>query len=108
MSTKNLDIQEVCNALSNLNKDIKVKIFPIDINNKIDKSIDQIISKEQKVIIIGTNYMLSLLNYKNNNQYCFDITYKIIPKSFTRYKMMTIYAIDNKTNLPKLAALKCL
>ena len=52
--------------------------------------------------------MLSLLNYKNNTQYGLDITYKIIPKSFTRYKMMTIYAIDNKTNLPKLAALICL
>ena len=108
VSTKNLDIQEVCNTLSNLNKDIKVKIFPIDINNEIDKSNDQIISKEQNVIIIGTNDMLSLLNYKNNTQYGLDITYKIITKSFTRYKMMTIYAIDNKTNLPKLAALICL
>ena len=52
--------------------------------------------------------MLSLLSYKNNTQYGLDITYKIIPKSFKRYKMMTIYAIENKTNLPKLTALICL
>ena len=37
-STRDLDIEEVCNTLSNLNKDIKVKIFPIEITNNIEKS----------------------------------------------------------------------
>ena len=79
-STRDLDIEEVCNTLSNLNKDIKVKIFPIEITNNIEKSKDKKSTKEQNIIVIGTNEMLSLLSYKNNTQYGLDITYKIIFK----------------------------
>jgi hypothetical protein len=40
--------------------------------------------------------------------YGIDTTFKIIPKSFSPYKLMTIYAIDNKLKKSNIAAFICL
>ena len=91
-----------------LNNDIKIQIFPIETSSIDNKNKDKRITKLQNVIVIGTDEMLSLLNYKNYTQFELDTTFKIIPKSFKNYKLMTIYSIENKTNIPKLAALVCI
>jgi hypothetical protein len=38
------------------------------------------------------------LSDKNINNYFIDMTYKIIPKIFKKYKLMTISGVDNNTN----------
>ena len=49
--------------------------------------------------------MLNNLDFEENIQFGIDYTYKIIPKSFKPFKLMTIYNIQNKTNIPNIAAL---
>ena len=50
--------------------------------------------------------MLPLL-YKNNSiQFGIDATFKIIPKYFKKYKLITIYGTD-KNNIKKLACFIC-
>ena len=49
--------------------------------------------------------MIKYLNFKNGAQYGFDLTYKIVPNSFSPYKMLTIYCIDNDNSKTILAAL---
>ena len=52
--------------------------------------------------------MLSLLNKNNSIQFGIDATFKIIPKCFKKYKLITIYGIDKNDNIPKLACLICI
>ena len=49
--------------------------------------------------------MLNNLDFEENIQFGIDYTYKIIPKSFKPFKLMTIYNIQNKTNIPNIVAL---
>ena len=66
------------------------------------------IIKEQNIIFIGTDNMLSLLNKNNAIQYGIDATFKIIQKCFKKYKLITIQGIDKNNNIPKLACLICI
>jgi hypothetical protein len=45
------------------------------------------------------------LSDKNINNYFIDMTYKIIPKIFKKYKLMTISGVDNNTNNSYINAL---
>lgn len=49
--------------------------------------------------------MKAKLSDENINNYFIDVTYKIIPKSFRRYKMMTITGIDKITTITYICAL---
>ena len=52
--------------------------------------------------------MIEYLSYKNPKQYGIDCTFKIIPRSYKPYKLMTIYALDNEKNKSIIAALICI
>ena len=42
--------------------------------------------------------MISLLDQKNSKQFGIDMTFKIIPTSYSPYKFLCIYAIKEATN----------
>ena len=48
--------------------------------------------------------MIKYLDDKNGKQYGVDFTFKVIPKSFSPYKLMSIYCIDNIENKTIIAA----
>ena len=52
--------------------------------------------------------MIKYLDYNNSKMYGIDITFKIIPRSFKPYKLMTIYTIDKEKNSTIICALICL
>jgi len=49
--------------------------------------------------------MLNNLDFEENIQFGNDFIYKIIPKSFKPFKLMTIFNIQNKTNILNISAL---
>ena len=63
--------------------------------------------REQKIIIIGHSKMIEYLHYNKDKQFGIDCTFKIIPRSFKPYKLMTIYALDNNCNKTNIAAFIC-
>ena len=52
--------------------------------------------------------MLKYLNSSNAKMYGIDNIFKIIPKSYTPYKLMTIYAIERNLKKSIIAAFICL
>lgn len=98
-----LDIISLCKKITDEDKNIKVHsvdIFYDYINNKNKKE-----NREEKVVALTTDLMKAKLSVENINNYFIDVTYKIIPKSFRRYKMMTIACKDKITNITYICAL---
>jgi len=98
-----LDIISLCKKISDEDKNVKVNsidIFYDYINNKNKKE-----SREEKVIVLTTDLMKEKLFDEKINNYFIDITYKIIPKTFKRYKMMTITGTEKDTNITFICAL---
>ena len=52
--------------------------------------------------------MFEYLSYNKAKQYEIDCTFKIIPRSYKPYKLMTIYALDNIKNRSIIATFICL
>jgi len=70
-----------------------------DIKYYIDKgnnSIDN--ERKQKIIIFGNKDRLNKMMSKDYYEYFIDITFKIEPKCYRPYKLMTNAIIDNKEN----------
>ena len=104
-TSKYSNIIELTKSLKLINKDLNIDVYQIKIEY-INKKKENII-KEKNIIVIGTENMLSLL-YKNNSiQFGIDATFKIIPKYFKKYKLITIYGTDKNNNIKKLACFIC-
>ena len=52
--------------------------------------------RKQKIIIYGNKFRLNLKNKPEYIEYFIDITFKVIPKCYRPYKLLTIATIDNK------------
>ena len=98
----NLDIISLCKKLSTEDKYIKINavdiFYEFTNNNKKEK-------REKNVIFITTEMMHEKLSDKDIDNYFIDTTYKIIPKHYKRYKMMTISCSEKKTNNTYIACL---
>ena len=81
------------------NSNIIIDIYPV--KSKIEE-------REQNAIIISTKKMIKYLDKSKENMYGLDFTYKIIPWSFSLYKLMTIYAIDEINKSIVIAWLICI
>ena len=75
-------------SIPNVNIDIKSK----DIKYIIKKN-SKNIEREDTIIIFGNRERLKLI-IENFSEYYIDSTYKIIPKKFNPYKLLTIASID--------------
>ena len=104
--TQNLSIEEICRSLEKINNNITIEIFPINTEYKRANNIKE--KREQNIIIISTSDMIKYLDYNNSKMYGIDITFKIIPRSFKPYKLMTIYTIDKEKKSTIICALICL
>ena len=61
--------------------------YTININNKD-------IERKETIIFISTNLMRENLKNKQIKNYFIDETYKIIPKKFKNYKLLTISGVN--------------
>lgn len=102
----NLTIEELCKTLSLNNEKKRIDIYPIKTEYKSNNS--EIKIREQNIIIIGHKDMLQYLDCQKATMNGIDYTYKIIPKSYSLYKLMTIYALQLKVNKSYIAAFICL
>ena len=102
----NLTIEEFCKTLSLNNEKKRIDIYPIKTEYKSNNS--EIKIREQNIIIIGHKDMLQYLDCQKATMNGIDYTYKIIPKSYSLYKLMTIYALQLKVNKSYIAAFICL
>ena len=84
--------------IENKNRDIIIYIFP---KNEID-------IRNQNIIIISHKNMISLLDQKNSKQFGIDMTYKIIPRSYIPYNLLSLYAINKFNDTIGIGALICL
>lgn len=104
-TVKNKTIEEVCKTLKYNNNDNIVEIYPINTEYKNKNNVIQI--RNQNIIIIGKKEMMCYLNSEKATQYGIDCTYRIIPRSFKPYKLLSIYAIDRTNNKSIIAVLIC-
>ena len=95
----NLDLIDLCKKLTN--NIIAFNIYSFDTMYNISKK-NIVIKKEQKAIIIDNKNTYAFLNKENNDEYFIDITFKIMPKKYTNYKLMIITCINKKTNSTKI------
>ena len=79
----NLDLYQICKKLTNQLYDFE--IYNYDMIYQI-KSENKLIDRKQKIIIIGNKQTYEYLNYRINDAYFIDITFKIIPKKFLNIK----------------------
>ena len=66
-----------------------------DIKYKIN-IINKLIDREQRLLFLGLNNNLELINSTNTNEFFIDITFKIIPVKFRPYKLFLMKGITNK------------
>ena len=90
------------------------KLFKLYDNNgtKISKVIEFDNNKENnnikdKFILIANDKMIENLSNNLVTQYFMDCTYKAVPPSTPRYKLMVITAFENHTNKTLISALYC-
>ena len=102
----NYRIEDLCKLIGEKNR-IKVSIYPIssEYYNKTNKQTE---IREQNIIILGESNMLKYLNSDIGKFYGIDCTYKIIPRSYKPYKLITIYVFDTKNNKSLIAAFICI
>ena len=55
------------------------------------------IERKEKIIVFGLKDRLNLLKNTLYNEYFLDITFKIIPKCYRPYKLLTIASIDKES-----------
>ena len=95
------------NILKYINKDISIDIIPIKIKYKNNNN--EYEGREQNTIIIYNKNIIKFLDGKNAKMFGLDFTYKIIPRSYSPYKMMSLYAINENNKsiiIPCLILLK--
>ena len=86
------DIEIECKS-----KDVK---YNITINNKI-------LDREKNLIIFGNKNRLLLMKNNEYIEYFIDSTFKVIPKKFNNYKLLTIATIDIPNNFTILIGFVC-
>jgi len=96
---KNLELYELCKKLTN--QIYEFEIYNYDMIYQI-KTKNKILDRKQKIIFIGSKKTYEYLNYNINDEYFLDITYKIIPPKFLKYKMMTILCLNKQNNTTKI------
>ena len=70
---KNISIEDLCNSLSVINKEILIDSYNISSEYKNKKN--KIDIRKQNIIIISHKETIKYLNNKNGVQYGFDLTY---------------------------------
>ena len=84
---------------NNNNINIDIKSFDIKYEYKYNKNnAEKTEIREDKIIVFGTNESILNLDSKNNKEFFIDTTFKIIPKKFKPYKMMTISSKDKNND----------
>ena len=68
----------------------------IDVKYEFDSYNNKKIERNEKIIIFGNKERLSLMKNKEYIEYFMDIMFKIIPKSFRPYKLLTLASLDNR------------
>ena len=98
--------------LKYINKEIPnliIKIYDIEYDYSKNKNKkNQKESRNEKIIFFGTKEMFENLNNKDIKQYFIDLTYKIIPRKFKPYKMLTIKGFNTDTKQSVLCTLICI
>ena len=67
---------------------------------KIKLRNNKTVEREDMIIIVGNEERLNLIKDKPLNEYFIDVTFKLIPKIFKPYKIMTICSLDERDNKP--------
>lgn len=79
-----------------INEGYDLEIMSEDVKYDIKlKNSNKITERKQKIIIFGNKSRLNLMKKKDYIEYCIDITFKIIPKCYHPYKLLTIATLDN-------------
>ena len=52
--------------------------------------------RSEKIIIFCNKERLNLMKNEDYFEYFLDVTFKIIPKSFRPYKLLTLASLDNR------------
>ena len=101
---KNLSLID---ALRKINvNDIEIDIKSKDIKYKLKSNKKEEV-REETIIIFGNLARLKLMNNDKFVEYFIDTTFKIIPKKFYPYKLLSISSIDYKNNKVILIGFVC-
>ena len=90
---KGISFVECIEKIKIENKNLEIMTTDILYNLKKNK-----IERKEKIIVFGLKDRLNLLKNTLYNEYFLDITFKIIPKCYRPYKLLTIVSIDKENN----------
>ena len=91
---KDITILECLDKIINEGYDLEIMSEDVKYDIKLKNS-NKITERKQKIIIFGNKSRLNLMKKKDYIEYCIDITFKIIPKCYHPYKLLTIATLDN-------------
>ena len=92
---KNISMIECIEKIKCTDFELEIMAEDIKYNIKIN---NKMIERNEKIIIFGNKQRLELMNNSDYFEYFCDITFKIIPKQYRPYKLLTIATLDNKKN----------
>ena len=93
----NKKFEDIYKSLKINNNNRIIEIYPVNIETKNKEN--EIIKKEQNIILISEKEMIKYLDDKKAKLYGLDFTFHIIPRIFKPYKLMDLYAIEPKKKL---------
>ena len=90
---KGITILECLEKIKNNEYDLEIMSEDVKYDIKLKNS-NKITERKQKIIIFGNKSRLNLMNNKEYIEYFIDITFKVIPKCYRPYKLLTIATLD--------------
>ena len=105
MVFNNLDLEGLIKKMKTADNNIKIKIR--DISYTIDNN-GSIKNNNDRLVIFGLNENISLLKDKKIAEFFFDTTFKIIPKEYKPYKMVTLSGLEKSANISRPILFICM
>ena len=94
---KDLTLEECVRNINDPNYTLIVKTTNIIYKIKLNRN-ENDIERQEKLIIFGNSDRLELLKNKEYKEFFIDVTFKIIPRKYRPYKLMTMATLDYKKN----------
>ena len=94
---KGINVLECINKIED--ESFKLEVLESDVKYLIKSKNNELENRIQKMYIFGNKERRELMNNKDFSRiYFIEITFKIVPKCYRPYKILTIATLDNKDN----------
>ena len=91
----NLSLEELIKKIEVPNFEVEKYIVDFKYNIKINNNTEEV-ERIEKILVFGLKDRLKIFQNKDYKEFFIDITFKIVPKVFRPYKLMSLAAVNHK------------